>query len=46
MKLLDFQPENLVVDWIFFSIEGLIDPRIIADHLFKYFTPQVFVWEK
>lgn len=33
MKVLDFQSENLVVDWISFNLEGLIDPRIIADHL-------------
>ena len=43
MKVLNFQSENLVVDWISFNLEGLVDPRIIANHLLKYFTPEVRV---
>ena len=40
---LSFESENLVVDWISFNIEGLMDPRIIGDNLSKYFTPQVLI---
>jgi len=29
MKLLNFQSQNLVVDWISFNIQGLTDPRTI-----------------
>ena len=43
MKLLNFQSENLVVDWISFNLEGLMDPRIIGNRLSKYFTPQVLI---
>ena len=30
MKLLDFQSENLVVDWKSSNFEGLMDPEIIT----------------
>ena len=43
MKLLNFQSENLVVDWISFNIQGLPDPRRIADGLSKHFTPHVLM---
>lgn len=43
MKLLNFQSENLKVDWISLNLEGLIDPRIIAHRLLKYFTPHVLI---
>ena len=41
MKLFNFQSENLVVDWISFNIQGLPDPRRIANGLSKHFTPHV-----
>jgi hypothetical protein len=43
MKLLSFDSENLALDWISFNLEGLIDPRIIAHRLLKYFTPHVLI---
>lgn len=43
MKLLNFEYENLVVDWISFNIQGLTDPRRIADGLSKHFTPNVLM---
>jgi hypothetical protein len=41
MKLLNFQSENLVVDWISFNIQDLPDPRRIADGLSKHFTTHI-----
>lgn len=41
MKLLNFKSQNLVVDWISFNIQGLPDPRIIANGLSRHFTPHV-----
>ena len=38
-----FNSENLLVDWISFNLEGLMDPRIIARRLLKYFTPHVLI---
>jgi hypothetical protein len=43
MKLLAFQSQNLVVDWISFNIQGLRDPRTIASGLSKHFTPHVII---
>ncbi len=43
MKLLNFQSENLVVDWISFNIQGLADPLTIASDLSKHFTPHVLI---
>jgi hypothetical protein len=43
MKLLNFDSENLALDWISFNLEGLIDPKIIAYRLSKYFTPHVLI---
>ena len=40
---LSFESESLIVDWIAFNLEGLIDPRIIAGRLSKYFTPHVLI---
>lgn len=31
----------MVVDWVSFNLEGLLDPKIIAGRLSKYFTPHV-----
>lgn len=33
---LTFESENLVVDWIGFNIQGLIDPKPIANYLFHF----------
>jgi len=41
MNVISLNSENLVVDWISFNLEGLMDPRTIADRLSKHFTPHV-----
>ena len=41
MKFLNFESQNLVVDWISFNIEGLPDPRTIASGLSKHFIPHI-----
>ena len=43
LNKLSFESESLVVDWIAFNLEGLMDPRIIAGRLSKYFTPHVLI---
>ena len=43
MKLLNFQSQNVVVDWISFNIQGLSDPLIIACRLSKHFTSHVLM---
>ena len=43
MKLLNFQSQNVVVDWISFNIQGLPDSLIIARRLSKHFTPHVLM---
>ena len=43
MKLLNFQSQNVVVDWISLNIQGLPDPLIIARCLSKHFTPHVLI---
>ena len=43
MQSLNFQSQNLVVDWISFNIQGLTDPRIIASGLSKHFTPHILI---
>ena len=41
MKLLNFESQNLMVDWISFNIQGLPDTETIASGLSKHFTPYV-----
>ena len=43
MSLTNFDSENLALDWISFNLEGLINPRVIADRFSKHFTPHVLV---
>ena len=43
MKLLNFQSQNVIVDWISFNIDGLPNVRLIAEGLFTYFTPHVVI---
>lgn len=43
MNVTNFDSENLKVDWISFNLKGLVDPRIIAGRLLKYFTPHVLI---
>ena len=43
MKLLNFQSENLNVDWISFNLEGSLDPIAIANRFSNYFTPNIRV---
>ena len=38
MSVINFDSENLVVDWISFNLEGLTDPKRIADRLFSRFN--------
>jgi hypothetical protein len=43
MIVINLDSENLKVYWIFFKLEGLIDPRIIAGRLSKYFNRYVLI---
>jgi hypothetical protein len=43
MKLLNFESQNLVVDWISFNIQGLPDPGTIASSFSKHFTSHVLI---
>jgi len=43
MNVRTLDSENLVVDWLSFNLEGLMDPRIIARRLSKHFTPHVLM---
>jgi hypothetical protein len=43
MSVINLDSENLQLDWISFNLEGLIDPKIIAGRLLKYFTPHVLM---
>ncbi len=43
MRVIPLDSENLQLDWISFNLEGLIDPKIIAGRLLKYFTPHVLM---
>ena len=43
MSVINLDSENLQLDWISFNLEGLIDPKIIAGRLLKYFTPHVLI---
>jgi len=43
MSMITLDSENLELDWISFNLEGLIDPKIIAGRLLKYFTPHVLM---
>lgn len=46
MTLVNFQSQNLMVDWICFNIQGLTDPQIIAFGLSKHFIPHVLIDSK
>ena len=43
MSVINLDSGNLQLDWISFNLEGLIDPKIIAGRLLKYFTPHVLM---
>ena len=43
MKLLNFQYENLKVDWISFNLEGFKDPETLARRFCRHFTPHVLI---
>ena len=43
MSMITLDSENLQLDWISFNLEGLVDPKIIAGRLLKYFTPHVLI---
>jgi hypothetical protein len=40
---LTFESENLLVDYISFKFEGLMDPEMLARRLSKHFTPHVII---
>ena len=44
MKLLNFESQNLMIDWISFNIQGLPNPGTIASGLSKHFTPHVLIY--
>jgi len=43
MNVTNLNSENLVVDWLSFNLEGLMDPGIITNRLSKHFTPHVLI---
>jgi hypothetical protein len=43
MNVINLNSENLIVDWLSFNLEGLMDPIIIANRLSKHFTPHVLI---
>ena len=43
MTLTNFDSENLALDWISFNLEGLINPRVIANRFSKHFNPHVLI---
>jgi hypothetical protein len=43
MSVITLDSENLQLDWVSFNLKGLIDPKIIAGRLLKYFTPHVLM---
>ena len=43
MSVISLDSENLQLDWISFNLEGLIDAKVIAGRLLKYFTPHVLI---
>jgi len=43
MNVLTLDSENLVVDWLSFNLEGLMDPEMLARRLSKHFTPHVLI---
>ena len=43
ISVINFDSENLKVDWISFNLDGLVDPIIIAGRFSKYFTPHVLI---
>jgi len=43
MDFITLDSENLVVDWLSFNLEGLMNPKIITRRLSKHFTPHVLM---
>ena len=43
MVKISLDSENLVVDWVSFNLQDLVDSRIIAGRLSKYFIKHVLV---
>ena len=43
MNVPNLNSENLMVDWLSFNLEGLIDLLIIVSRLAKHFTPYVLI---
>lgn len=45
MKLLSFDSQNLVVDWVSLNIQGFTDAQTIDSNLSKHFTPHILFRE-
>ena len=43
MSVITLDSENFQLDWVSFNLEALIDPKIIAGRLLKYFTPHILI---
>jgi hypothetical protein len=43
MNVITLDSENLVVDWLSFNLEGLMDPGMLARRLSRHFTPHVLI---
>ena len=43
MVKISLDSENVLVDWVSFNLKGLVDSRIIAGRLSKYFIPHVLI---
>ncbi len=43
MNNISFDSEKLVMDWISFNIQELLDPGTIADRFSRCFTPNVLI---
>lgn len=43
MSIINFDSENLVVDWISFNLEELTNPETIARRLFSRFNASITI---
>ena len=43
MAKLSLDTESLLIDWVSFNLKNLVDGKIIADRLSKYFVPHLLI---
>ena len=43
MVKISLDSENLLVDWVSFNLKSLVDSKIIAGRLSKYFIPHIMI---